>query len=400
MIYINMNYQRMYMLAASTIISMLCINCSSDNDAESYSNPQIISINQEASNSEQKGSELFSSTSLIKLGESKGVEAIGRVIKVQVHNDRVYILDGASPRAILAFSLNDGMFIGQLSSIDTTLRISGDAMFNDFSIDVNGNIHILDDINESIYTTDLNLNIIKQKNTSGYFDKIQTTNLKEEYLLYKNKTANNFEDSTLFYDVVHVIDDTARNMFFPFMIPQGAFTRVSSNKPLSLNQSNGTVNYYSFLSDTIWSFSNGQMNIAYQIDFGDQSLPLSWKELPMDLLLRKLRTKENEYAFGVSEWIENKYIIGFQYIYNQKPYFFFKKKQGNDTYIGNYIYEESLDYPLPFPTFAGNNTLYGILDEVQLEKLLVTANPDKLENSPIYQNIVNQGHTYLIKYEL
>lgn len=196
--------------------------------------------------------------------------AFGRIDKVKLHNDKVFILDSKN-KMLLEYS-TEGMATGRVGTFgqgpDEYLSIT------DFDVDENGTIAILDGRLDKLFVYDstrqiisssklpFEADIVKCLNNGDYLFGLSAWNTREGSgaKLIRTNAALEIEQSFLEYD--EYIDNS-------FWISNYYFVSV------------GDAIFYSLpLDGFIYALSavNGSVSKTYRIDFGSQTLPNAYRK--------------------------------------------------------------------------------------------------------------------------
>ena len=335
-----------------------------------------------------EASDFIKRTEIIKLKINEG-GVIGRVDKIRFFEEKFYLLDISKTKTLKVFD-RMGRFVYQITR--HVLKTS-DKLINidDFDIDENGNVQILDGKNQKIYKFNKDGKYMNELVLPVYCFKFMID--KDGYVFFKNKTANNFEDATLFYDILMMDSDgTITAKFKPFSIPKGEFSRIAVSQPFS--RVNNDILYVEFLNDTIWRFDKNKLTAKYYVDFTSKMNDKYKNKIILDYKVL-LSEKNNKYAFGINFFNENDKMLFFQYTYGRKSNFYYINKNTEKVIITDKLINDFDGGIIPFPINVFEDKMISVLDEFQLIQSGLQNISNDTKFTEIYNSILN-GNTFII----
>jgi hypothetical protein len=277
---------------------------------------------------------------------------IGNVDKIQIYNDRIYILDKKSAKSLFVFNIL-GEYLFKICEIG---RGPGEFISpRDFSIDT---------LNRHILIADNSANKILQYDYDGSF--IKDTSLDFNFTgsyayLYPNKHifdvdgSHNSKYGNAFLKKLIVTDDkfSIKSSYINSVKWQEYFIQ----QPYKLHSTNNSIYYTPMLVDTIFEINPTGLKGRYYIDFGNSKIDvksytesaLSDKEILREVSLSK------SLAFNILGFVENANYIFFNFLYNpaeQMNYVYYHKQDKDILYYNSVkLNEYTLGLYLPSTSF-------------------------------------------------
>jgi hypothetical protein len=339
-------------------------------------------------NQDIKASDFLSDIKVIELSSSKDA-FLGKLDKIKIYNDTIYILDIQHTHTVKAFDLEGKYLFALKTSLEDT---DHEIEIIDFDISEQGELFVLDGRRQIIHQFNSTGGLLKSLPLKFYAHKFVYQN--NSFIFFKNKFANNGESEDNFYDIL--ITNRAgkiRNRYKPFQIPEGEFTRFSPNEVFSKLSS--TLLYTEFLNDTIFQINDGMLKYKYLVNFLDANLSKEEKKLDFKKLKSILLDPQRNIAFGQTNINENEEVLFFQYIDKQKPAFFlYDKNRQKKIYARRIIDDFNQGYMPPLVSLS-KEYLISVLDELELEKMGDIQIDTNVKFKKIYDNVVKKGTNYI-----
>ena len=290
---------------------------------------------------------------------------IGSFDKLIVKNDKFYVMDRKRSHKIFVFS-NSGQFI---SSISGEGGGPGEYSFlQDFDVDDQGNIHILDSRAPKVIVLDSHGQLLKE-NRFNFFPESFSL-IKDETYLFNSRDRGD-EDSGLNYNLIFwsfsdgIIKTEFKNRE---ILDSPSFIRFSLSS-LSKTE-NEPVLFHQAFSNDFYSVENDELKLAYRFDFGE-------KNMNLELLDQRKNGIENTELLTASgeggqffRYFDSNHYFTTMFIINNQPHYFVYDKLKDKYWIRKHWYM-SKELPFGYWPYACDGTdLYGIIstDNIQLIK--------------------------------
>lgn len=363
------------------------------NEIYSSSPPYLIKVDNSLAQP-FSSNEIFKTKRIIKLEKKEGL-FIGRVDKVKIDDHHIYVLDRNLSKKLFVFDY-DGRYMFHISFSDS---IPTNQELTDFDILEDGSLYILDGTSAEIFVYSPLGKFDKKIKLDGYYHSIVLG--KETFVLVKNERANNFEDSTKFYNLKFFnYSGDLVSAHHPFNIPIGVQRRVYSAEPPITRSENDAI-YNSFPGDTLYkaNMNDGSISPYYIVNFSENMVTRKMLSDGLDLAAG-MAAGQNKYSFGPFCFMDQPQFLSFIFVNNSESNFFFHDKITNGILLTNLIYDnDNQQEALVFPEEAFGNYLIGVVDETRIQQNRL----DQYRGTQIREicrNVIDNGDVYCILYEL
>jgi len=263
---------------------------------------------------------------------------IGKIDKIVINNNRIYILDKAQTKSIFVYDIN-GKFVFKINKIGKGLGEYDN--IRDFDIDMSGNqiVVLCPNFRKLIFYNTTNGLFLKEQKLDFRPLSFIKVNLNRYLFDCKVKLEKNMGNNML------MVADSFGN------IPIGYFPRTNytSTEKTPFSRFKDYIYYCSNYNDTIFSYRNDTLLKKYYIDFGKRKLDIT--SLPKELFdvsgviennivpfLNQNKfakyVQSKDIAYHITSFFESDSFIRFQFIYGQKIFnaLFDKTSQHLKTY--------------------------------------------------------------------
>jgi len=351
------NFMKKHLLISFILLFTACT-------AKKFENTDVTTIDIEnAENSQQSLSEFADDLELIPLEYTDYTSLVGTMLKMEVSDSDFFILsyDASQKKSIHSFSLS-GSFNAKLSDFDQYGLTS--RSLKDFAVLDKDTLLVIND--EKIFYLDHNFNFIKYEPLQLNVEHI----LVDEDLIYfhTNRLANNFQDSTLMYDVV-VMDRDLNPISKYWEFDLEAYSSVSRSflSGSYVNTDNG-IFYSKFLNDTIYQIDGEELTSPFFVDFGDKGFDS--EKFPDAKITANSAILKDGFHWGVINPIVFGDYLYFRFRDSDKLKAVFHSLTSNTTKMfdqKNINFNEEL---VPFPHHFKDGYFYSIIQENNLDGLL------------------------------
>ena len=322
-----------------TIIVLVLILTSCDKNISEGNEMRVINISLKESEDKLKLSSIVKQKKWVIL-ETTDSCLIGRIDKIKITKDYLFVLDIYSTKALYTFN-KSGKFIAK---IGRTGRGPGEYAFPfDFTIDENRKlIYILD-----------NGNRLMQYSYNGSF--IESLNLLGFTAFSVEKTNKGFAFISGDRDDNLILTDNnlfKKNSYFPYVSRYVDKTIIHP-----LQEFNSTYLYRRNLCDTVFFIKEFEITPSTFINFGSKSFSLSQNP---DLVENTAKKKMRNYCI-MRHYYETQTHIYIVFIYNNSPYInvYSKKTEKSilydfNSYINDISYEQKSSYVLGIDEYSNS----------------------------------------------
>ncbi len=238
--------------------------------------------------------------------------------------------------------------------------------------------------------------LVKKEKFAFFLDKIAKTGT--GYVAFKNQQANNFEDSTYFYDLIFL--DTAMRVInkryrFNIALNQSRYWAFLEH-PLTVTKNE--VFFSRVFNDTIYRYSfTGKLLGALTINFETGKSPGQFPEVNLSEPVEVLEEIVKKYCFNVGYFLDTRYHRSFLFNNKFSTCLFWQSKKNSRALAikhltGNFEGEKTV---LPFPFYENDRYVYGVIDERHLNFML----HDIDDYAPFKEGLLNGG-VFIVKYSL
>ena len=308
---------------------------------------------------------------------------IGKIDKVILHKDKIYVLDKSIAKELYIFDI-DGKPLGRINKKANKLK-----SIRDFSIDED-TLYILDETKKNICVFDINgttlIKTIKLKpNNISNFEVIN-----KDIICYRtqvNDKVDEFQNSTLFS---MNLDGEIKDYWLPINESNLYFTYFLGEFPV-LQKDKNYIYISRFMDNNIYKYSYKTKRLinSYSIDFGKNKISDNLKSIKDDnRFVNELNN--GEFSYSASGYIETDSILkSCASINNTINSFVVNKKTGkvynglkyngtflpivminqltNDLLVANIPLEILIDLKAQFPKNKVSDPLYAFLKEFDVK---------------------------------
>lgn len=391
-------------LSACFLSLFACSACSDKKENPTYqSEDKIINIPyQQAQN--VAANKLFNKVTILPLSSKTG-SFVANASKVLVYEKQIFILDTQS-NAVKVFNTK-GDFLYRLPK--NFANNPQNLNFSDIAINTTKQqLAVLDAPRNMLYFFDIKKSkALESHKASLPFYAHRLVPYDEGYWFFKNRQAINQEDSTYFHDLLYT-DTNFKfiNGYERFTLETGAQVNFALNNPFAYTLTEAKL-YNRFLEDTLWKIGKASRELAYKVNFANapkREVNKTRGNTKDENLAQALKNPENDWAFIAGNIIETDNFLSLEYIEAQKARSFFLNKKLSKAYsiklITHQTKEGTLALPAPIAAISPTK-LIAMIDENAILKMQANNTfKSEWEEHNIYQNIINNGTTYLVIYEL
>ncbi len=360
------------------------------------SNPERINIHVDALK-EVNLSEIADSIYYIEL-ETNDSSLIGRIDRLWVFNNRIYILDKSINRALYIFNMQ-GKF--KLKIDEHGNNFGSYLEIRDAYLDKENNtIEIFDNtLKKQLAFSLIDGSFLYEKKIDRSFLAFEKPN-DSTYLLHTNK-MNNFEGNQLVaYDILlcNAKGEIVKR-YFPYD-PDLKTNNISYDLTKVFTRFEDKIYLTKLLVDTLYLYKDQQFIPKYYFDYADRGMPGAYLKLPSDQLFNKLTTK-NQYAYAHTVRGFTEDLIYFSFSYQNLSNtdnigLYYKKSKKTKLYAKIHNDMDGGVFPLPI-NIHDSNALISIIEPSSIynkhhkNKLNITQNhflskylnKDKLYDNPV-----------------
>jgi hypothetical protein len=317
---------------------------------------------------------------------------IGEINKI-LYKNRFYILDKKITKTVFTFD-KEGKFLFKISQSG---KGPGEYIFiNDFDVDEDGNIFILDIGGKKILSFNNRGNYISESkldflpHSFGYLGK----NL---FVLNQNDRKGNK------YNIIYLKNGKIINKYFPNREFFDGYKSIQT-VDYRIHHSSDCLIYSQKYDYSLYELTTEGIKEKYKLNFGKKN------EIPLDELEKiplEDQTKylfENNYIWNIDKYFETKEILYFSFIYMQREWSVFFSKTS-----GKYKIFQCLSCLAKFSNLLGNLYPVGVADNMFISQLSfpqiysLQNNPKSelfIKNKEFINSINNYSNPVLVIYQI
>jgi hypothetical protein len=281
--------------------------------------------------------------------ETNDEALIGRVKKILIRNDRIYILDHKYAKALFVFNIQ-GKFLFKL---DAQGKAPNEFVnLNDFDIDDAGNIFLHDQAAKKIIKYSDSGEYIEYYNYSFYtshFKHINDSLFVFQNCNHRNPKMKDIKDYTIYY--WNRKSNQVTNVFFPYVHENvesfgGAYFNIFS--------SDNKVYYIPRYTDLVYELGTNEVHLKYTFKFDHTRMPVD--ELK-EYEFREISSliSEGKLGYFMDNFHETEKFISFMFTKNNIPWIFIQSKE-----TGNIQISKTLPDKLEKREILGETSQYGV----------------------------------------
>lgn len=297
--------------------------------------------------------------------ETSSNSLIGLLHKVIVKNSKIYILSSGNSNNIRIFSL-EGKF---LRSLDRSGKGPGEyIVIEDFFVDRNGNIEILDPRGKKLIAYDDSLNFINERTLPFFaFNFIKDDGF---YWFYTGTSYNEGQSFKLF-----VMDSSLTSIekqYFPFAETELKYLNFSDQKNFGF--SDDKIHFQYSYNDTIYQIEKDELKRVKYINFNEKNMPKNFIDKSyVDVIEFLEKSRSSNYAYWIDGYTEGGKISLFSFNYKDKRYHAYLKSSGEvligntlNNYLGIEGYNEAV-HRFNLPIFTDGEHFYFLVNAIELK---------------------------------